>query len=337
MSINSVLLLCNGNIKDIKVGIKKQYIIDNIIITPDLFDTIGTNNLKIIGEIDIYNNKEQLVLYGYTEGDVENLHVLINSEFLMKLKYYGDIIIVKLNNKKKVVNIDCNEYERIYNDYFIDKSDSDYESVYNSDTSLYDEEDKEILNEETDIPELPTSIITEKVLCENSDINNVKKHVIQIFMEILSKEMSIELVQHIYTYSNNLAIERQIPVSFLNNGFTNIFVNKSRSLYSNLCNSSYINNTSLITKIKNGEIDISNLPTMSNQELFPEHWKQILDAKYKRDKLLYEDKPEAMTDQFKCGRCKSRRCTYYELQTRSADESMTTFITCLNCGNRWKN
>ena len=45
---------------------------------------------------------------------------------------------------------------------------------------------------------------------------------------------------------------------------------------------------------------------------------------------------EAMTDQFKCGRCKSRKCIYYELQTRSADEGMTIFITCLNCGNRWR-
>ena len=55
-----------------------------------------------------------------------------------------------------------------------------------------------------------------------------------------------------------------------------------------------------------------------------------------KEKLLYEQKAEAMTDQFKCGRCKSKKCTYYELQTRSADEAMTIFITCLNCGNRWK-
>ena len=27
-----------------------------------------------------------------------------------------------------------------------------------------------------------------------------------------------------------------------------------------------------------------------------------------------------------------RECSYYELQIRSADESATLFITCLNCG-----
>ena len=42
------------------------------------------------------------------------------------------------------------------------------------------------------------------------------------------------------------------------------------------------------------------------------------------------------TDQYQCGRCHKRLCTYYQLQTRSADEPMTTFVTCLNCGKRWK-
>ncbi len=44
----------------------------------------------------------------------------------------------------------------------------------------------------------------------------------------------------------------------------------------------------------------------------------------------------AETDQFKCGKCKARKATYYQMQTRSADEPMTTFVTCLNCNNRWK-
>ena len=39
---------------------------------------------------------------------------------------------------------------------------------------------------------------------------------------------------------------------------------------------------------------------------------------------------------FTCARCKSRKTTYYQLQTRSADEPMTTFVSCLNCGKNWK-
>ena len=42
------------------------------------------------------------------------------------------------------------------------------------------------------------------------------------------------------------------------------------------------------------------------------------------------------TSLFKCNKCGQRKTTYTQLQTRSADEPMTTFVLCLECGNRWK-
>jgi len=59
-----------------------------------------------------------------------------------------------------------------------------------------------------------------------------------------------------------------------------------------------------------------------------------------KEKALFECErgiaPKASTDQFKCGRCGQRKCTYYQMQTRSADEPMTTYVTCVNCNNHWK-
>jgi len=42
------------------------------------------------------------------------------------------------------------------------------------------------------------------------------------------------------------------------------------------------------------------------------------------------------TDMLRCGKCQKNNCTYNQLQTRSADEPMTTFVLCNECGNRWK-
>jgi len=39
---------------------------------------------------------------------------------------------------------------------------------------------------------------------------------------------------------------------------------------------------------------------------------------------------------FTCGKCKGTQTTYFQMQTRSSDEPMTTFASCLTCGNRWK-
>ena len=39
---------------------------------------------------------------------------------------------------------------------------------------------------------------------------------------------------------------------------------------------------------------------------------------------------------YKCRKCGGSKTTQFEMQTRSADEPMTLFIHCLDCGNQWK-
>ncbi|KAL8441304.1 hypothetical protein Emag_007288 [Eimeria magna] len=45
---------------------------------------------------------------------------------------------------------------------------------------------------------------------------------------------------------------------------------------------------------------------------------------------------EANEGQFPCFKCRTNKTVYFQMQTRSSDEPMTTFVTCLECGNRWK-
>ena len=95
-------------------------------------------------------------------------------------------------------------------------------------------------------------------------------------------------------------------------------------------------NKGFLKKLKDGSILADNIGTLSVYDIYPDNWKELLNAKSKRDKIKYELKPEAMTNLFKCHKCGSRETSYYEVQTRSADEPMTQFITCLKCENRWK-
>ena len=107
-------------------------------------------------------------------------------------------------------------------------------------------------------------------------------------------------------------------------------------MYTNLKGDSYIGNSKLIERVKQKEIKSYDLAFLPPTKLFPERWVDVLDRKVKLDQQKYEKRTEIATNIYRCGKCGLRRCTYYQLQTRSADEPMTTFVTCLNCGNRWK-
>jgi transcription elongation factor S-II len=97
-----------------------------------------------------------------------------------------------------------------------------------------------------------------------------------------------------------------------------------------------INNEYILGQLKNGEIKAHMIAFMTHQELNPEKWHELIDAKIKRDKLKYDTTIQASTNMFTCRKCKSKNCTYYQLQTRSADEPMTTFVSCIDCSARWK-
>lgn len=60
-----------------------------------------------------------------------------------------------------------------------------------------------------------------------------------------------------------------------------------------------------------------------------------------RDKLEEQDKFTVCPFQVEegideCKKCGSKRTYSYQKQTRSADEPMTTFSQCTNCGKRWR-
>lgn len=74
----------------------------------------------------------------------------------------------------------------------------------------------------------------------------------------------------------------------------------------------------------------------THQEMNPDKWKKTMDKIALHTSMQFETNLSAATDTFICRKCKKKECTYYQLQTRSADEPMTTFVNCLSCGFRWK-
>jgi DNA-directed RNA polymerase subunit M/transcription elongation factor TFIIS len=145
-----------------------------------------------------------------------------------------------------------------------------------------------------------------------------------------------ELERGIYIYSFADSRKHNVLMHWENPLFRNIYGMQLRTVVSNLHPQSPVKNPRILERIRSGELTFEQLGGMTAQEMFPENWKQLADRMLLREQKQLEGNKEMATDRFKCGQCKKRECTYYEMQTRSADEPMTIFITCLNCGKRWR-
>ena len=148
--------------------------------------------------------------------------------------------------------------------------------------------------------------------------------------KIKNEEISKNLEKGIYNYTLKSCEEKNLIKKWSNNLFVLIYIQKVKSILFNLKNEKIFND--LINK----KFKAHEMVFMNHQELQPEKWNDLIEAKKIKDENKFSPKIEASTDDFTCFKCKSNTCTFYQLQTRSADEPMTTFVTCLNCGNRWK-
>ena len=164
-----------------------------------------------------------------------------------------------------------------------------------------------------------------------------RQNIINKFTEIIKCDnISKNLERGIFNYSIQEAKKQKIIRKWNNCYFVRIYISKLHNILLNLQKSSYVKNSTLLKKLKKKEFPAHRLAFMSSQEMFPKKWKSLINAKIKRDENMCKVNMEAATDEFKCYKCKNRKCTYYQMQTRSADEPMTTFVTCLICGSSWK-
>jgi transcription elongation factor S-II len=151
------------------------------------------------------------------------------------------------------------------------------------------------------------------------------------FGETIEKEkVASNLEKAIFNYAIKESTNRKIIKKWENPYFVQLYIDRVRTILNNL-STPYIH-----TQIQSGELLPQTLAFMTHQEMNPERWAELIAQKTKRDASRFNTNIEASTDMYTCKKCKSKKCTYYEMQTRSADEPATIFVTCLDCGKHWK-
>lgn len=120
--------------------------------------------------------------------------------------------------------------------------------------------------------------------------------------------------------------------------FRNTEAGYKNRLRSRVYNLKDVKNPQLRENVLRGVISAKRMATMSSDEMASKEMKALRE---KFTKQAIDDHQLAVaqgtkTDLLKCGKCQQRNCTYNQMQTRSSDEPMTTFVLCNHCGNRWK-
>mmetsp|Transcript_28461 Transcript_28461/g.51430 ORF Transcript_28461/g.51430 Transcript_28461/m.51430 type:complete len:312 (+) Transcript_28461:157-1092(+) len=131
-------------------------------------------------------------------------------------------------------------------------------------------------------------------------------------------------------------------------GVKNTYTEKVRGLVFNLKKNGAIRDQVIL-----GQVSAGQLPKMTPEQLVTEDKAKAMNATVKKlQESRRLDWDQANEDHindmcnikgdmlkaslFTCGRCKSIKTTSTQKQTRSADEPMTVFVFCMNCGKRWK-
>jgi len=301
-----------------------------------------------------YNDKF-IFIFGYKKGKkgTENKTELPDPSTVI----YGDaLVIVSLThewNSPIPFTIDqwnafynCEEEEEEEEDIIYDeeiKDDCDNESeivIENLEEEIEEpEEIKPIKKRRAPVYKVDINIKEEISLSSDPESNKLRMmclHNMKFLETRFSDDDIRSLERSIYETAYNYSQKNYVARSWKSPIFIEIYRQIIRSVFSNIHPESPVKNHRLLARVVEGEFKLCDIPSMSSYEMFPEKWFELKDKLLQREQKILEGNKSRATDQFKCRRCHKRECTYYELQTRSGDEPMTIFITCLNCGKEWR-
>jgi DNA-directed RNA polymerase subunit M/transcription elongation factor TFIIS len=238
--------------------------------------------------------------------------------------FQGSIAVLKSANPNpddydrqasKYVDLKTVEYDEFYATCTFDEEDEPEEQgEYEEDDGLGDPQQEE--------PEDPVdATIRPHVTVHMLHASNV--FVDHPLRDLIRSKFESEEIEHaILTRSVSDAQKWFIDIDWSNSVFVDMYRSRAVSLYryrdlaKNMTATEFVDSTAV--------------------DLNPKRWTSIIEALIEKEKAMYSKKSTASIFMY-CSSCKIKtKCDYYQLQTRSADEPMTTFVTCLECDKRWK-
>lgn len=179
------------------------------------------------------------------------------------------------------------------------------------------------ISEHNFVTESSKSIPYDFMISVQNSINRAS-YVIQLNGLLRDMNLATQIEEGIFEFSLTHIINNNLRRTL----FNNIYVDKFNDLFLNLDVKSRLNNKTARALLKTDAFKPQFLAFLSPQQLHPEKWSEIIK---KKEYIIDKEKNVATTDQYTCKKCGESKCSVSQLQTRGADEPITTFITCCVC------
>lgn len=339
--VNGVTISSSGTVGDIAIPAK----------TSDVLEWIRkkykNTDIQFQGKLqDPLKETQYLSIFAANEGDEQhaNMHMLPSP--FHEETYFGNIVILATEsdnqdeyepNISSYVNLKSEHYNTVYQEWtFVEdeeEDDVDPEEELDEEEELVEEEEEE---EEPvrEVKPIPVHTNSKDVFVECT----IRDKVVSNFSELMKEDLATELERAILQVVADQGVKENIDVDWNNRVFWNLYRSRCMSFYENLKGtSSYVGNReNWLEKLVNGEVTPKSFAEMSAVDLCPARWKASIEKIIEAEKKLYSKDQSAAIFMW-CSGCKKKtKCDYYQMQTRSADEPMTTFVTCLECDRKWK-
>jgi DNA-directed RNA polymerase subunit M/transcription elongation factor TFIIS len=168
-----------------------------------------------------------------------------------------------------------------------------------------------------------------------------RKNIYNLYIDIvkLDENRALNLEKATYNYTIDYCRSHNMLPSWSCFVFKNMYIAKAKSMIANIRpENKYLSNGILRDMILTDKIQIEKIPYLKPEEIRPDVWDKVIEEGKKYDNNLDDDfaKKSTKTDMFYCSKCKKNETSYYTMQCRSADESESVFISCLNCSHQWR-
>ena len=313
------------------------------------------------------SEETRYAIYGYLKGNTgtKNKHVLLSPYDETEL--FGDILILSYTEDGALHDCTTKIWEAFLKEHMEkedeeeeEEDDSESESENEKEVEEEKEEEEEVIppeeEEEEEVPlprrrppprskkpnrRLPAFFaLSELETDASADVENPIREsirsVIVLKLSMLSSSDQINLEKGIFRSTLEACRMHHCWRRWENPEFQAQYQVIARRTITNLDPTSDVKNTYLLAAVLSKSIAIQEVPFLPMTELFPAKWKAMVEHQVKQEIRALEGDKDMASNMFKCKACGKSQTTYYELQTRSADEPMTIFIRCIPCGKQWR-